>query len=475
MKLLRFSTSVKYGLILLAICYIYFIGAAVHAQAPDEHYERRAQEVIAGLMRLNGLLGWDPVNPSTWPPASFNLNEDGDSGGSINRQAVGVSFTQTTPARLTGLRLANLGLTRVADFSGLDALMSLEVPGNSLRSLNLAGDTALRRLTAMKNQLTGLDVRHCGELLWLAASGNRLGKLDLSGNPLLRELSVSMNQLGGLDVSANPQLTVLEAMNNQLSELTVERNPNLARLLVSYNQLDELFVGRNPELVELGARDNNLRRLDLSANSGLRELTVSRNRLTDLDLSLNPRLETLLADQNSLPILDLSANPELETVQISQNPLVEVRLGDNRMTRLRNLNVEGCRLPLSRLHHLSGLAKSRGRLGTQEDVLFEERTIELKDGLALLDLSSEAVIGGEPTTFLALNEKRRRLRPSDYRVENGIIVFFKPGLYVVMMTNPKVFSSEINQLTGRVHEIKAKAYTGVIEVAGPTGGDGQDL
>ena len=451
-------------IIVIMLCHACFSGVVLLAQAPDENYERRAQEVVAGLARLNGLMGWEPFAPSTWPSASFDLDENGPASGL--QGDLGAGFSQDSPARLIGLRLANLGLSRAADFSGLSALLSLEVPGNDLRALNLTDTAALVRIAAMKNQLGRLDVSRLGELRWLALSSNHLEGLELRGNPELRELSVSMNRLSQLDVSGNPQLTVLEAMNNRLTALSLEGNPLLARLLISYNSLEELSVDRNPALIELGARDNRLSRLDLGANPELRTLTLSRNRLSDLDLSRNPRLESLMIDQNQLNIVDLSANPQLETLQAGGNPLVELRLGPNPLARLRILNVDGCRLPLSRLYPLSGLAQNRGRLGTQEKVLFEETSLEYKDGEARLDLSSEASIGGEATEFWALNDKKRRLRPSEYRVEGGHITFFKPGRYMVMMSNPKVFSSDVNQLTGRVHAIRARAYTGVINVVG---------
>lgn len=444
------------------LCYTGFGASLLLAQTPDANYEQRAQEVMAGLIRLNGLMGWEATVPATWPQASFDLDGTGAAGLS---QDIGVSFSRESPARLTGIRFASLGLGRAADFSGLGALLSLELPGNSFSALNLAGDTALLRISAMKNQLTRLDIGHLPELRWLTLSSNRLESLDISGNSQLLELAVSMNRLTQLDVSQNPALTVLEAGNNQLSAVSVDGNPQLTRLLLSYNQLEELSVNRNPALYELAARDNHLTRLDLSANTQLRELSLSRNSLSDLDLSRNTRLESLMLDENSIHILDLSANPELANLQLKGNPLVELRLGPNPLGRLMTLNVDGCRLPLSRLYPLSGLAQNRGRLGSQEKVLFEETSIEFKDGGATLDLSSEAEFSGEATEFLALTDKKRRLRPSEYRVENGRITFSKPGRYMVMMSNPKIFSSDINQLTGRVHAIKTKVYTGVINVA----------
>lgn len=432
------------------------------AQGFDREYEQRAQEVVAGLVRLNGLSGWAPDAPAAWP-RSDALDHD-LSRASIRRVPAATWDRSSSPARLIALNLTNLNLQRTADFSGLSALRRLELSGNGLRAVNLDGDSALIHISALKNQLAGLRVGGCPDLRHLALANNQLEKLDVSANPRLETLIVSMNRLSALDVSRNPNLTILEAMNNRLAALTVSSNPALVRLRVSYNQLSELDVSRHPALTELGVRNNELTALDVSGNEGLTELTAGRNKLRRLDLSRNPRLTALSVDQNLLSVLDISLNPALETVEAQDNPLEEVVIGDNRLTILRSLNLDGCRLPLSRLAPLTGRAQNRVRFGSQENVLFERRVIAPGE---LLDLSGEAVINGSSTVFTVLSKKKRRVRPTDFTEEGGRIRFKSPGLYYVEMTNPIVFSSEAAGSSGQTRRFKTRVRTGAVEVAVP--------
>ncbi len=424
------------------------------AQPWDGDYELRAQEVVAGLTRINGLRGWDPLLPADWPEGR----------GRPGAAAAGARWSRDGGlARLEELSLEGLGLTRAADFSGLTALKMLEASGNSLKGLNVDGDAALVFLGAQKNQLTSLRVGGCPNLTHLAVGSNQLEALDLSANPRLRELTVSKNRLSELEVSPNPELVNLEAMNNRLTRLTVAANPRLIRLMVSYNGLSELDVSANRELAELGVRDNRLTALDLKSNPALVELAAGRNGLRELDLSANPSLARLAVDQNLLVALDLSRNPDLVVLEAQRNPLSEIRLGENRLENLGSLNLDGCRLPLSQLALLSGKARSRARFGDQENVLFER--LNLARGQTL-DLSAEADLDGTATVFTVLNDKKRRARPEEYELlEGGLVTFHRPGRFLVMMTNDRVVSSETNRLTGRIRTFKVKVYTGSIDVA----------
>ena len=439
-------------------------GEAV-AQSFDPEYDQRAQEVVAGLTRLNGLPGWTANTPAAWP-RSADLDED-LSRASVRRQPAVTWNRDASPAVLTGLNLANLNLQRVADLSGLPALRRLELSGNSLRGVNLDGDSGLVHISALKNQLSTLRVSGCPDLRHLALSNNQLERLDVSANPRLESLMVSMNRLTALEVSANPALINLDVINNQLAGLSVAANPGLTRLQVSYNRLRALDVSRNLRLAELGARDNELSSLDVSANEGLVELTAGRNRLSRLDLSRNPQLARLSVEQNQLSELDLSNNPALETVEAQDNPLTDIKLGPNELKELRSLNLDGCRLPLSRLAPLAGRARDRVRFGSQEKVLFDHQVVPLNEPL---DLSGEAVIDGRPTAFSVLTDKKRRVRPNDFSETGGVISFKKPGLYHVEMTNERVTSSEGGS-SGPVRRFKTKARTGVVEVVVPAGFD----
>lgn len=428
------------------------------AQGWDMDYEQRAQEVIAGLTRVNGLLGWTANNPSSWPEIVTTkgpaFKAERPDQGVLWRRASG-------PAGLSTLILANLKLQRVADFSRLPHLDRLDVYGNQLRGLNLDGNHSLTVVTAMKNQLGGIKLSSCPDLRRLSLSNNQLKEIDVSANPRLSVLFLSANRLTELDLSRNPELAELEVMNNQLGGLDLSANPLLTRLLASYNRIGELDLMANHQLTELGIRNNELTKLDLNFNPKLTNLNVSRNRLNELDLSSARELVRLSADQNLFSRLDLSHNPALENIELHNNPLSELHIDGNEMLKLNSLNLDGCRLPLSALVALTGKAKSRARFGNQEKVFFEQTNLGQNE---ILDLSSEAELDGVKTRFVVLTEKKRRVRPDLYTEEGGRLTFKAPGSYLVEMSNDKVFSTETNELTGRVRSFKVKAVTGLIEV-----------
>ena len=432
---------------------------AIWAQGFDGEYERRAQEVVTGLAGLNGLRGWTPQAPATWPVSLVDAR--GEQVSVRSGRHGGVRWNQQAPAGLISLNLTGQNLQRAADLSGLSFLEHLELSGNSLKAINLAGSTALTRLVVVKNQLAALNIENCPRLIYLAASGNHLVTLNLSANIQLTDIYLSANQLTELDVSRQSGLVNLDVMNNRLTDISVRVNPDLEKLLISYNQLQNIDVSANQRLVNLGVRDNNLTELSLSANTRLAELTVSRNNLQKLDLRANSQLTRLSAEQNQLAVLDLSGLTKLEHLALQRNPLTDIILGDNALENLISLNLDDCQLPLSRLAFWAGLAKNRARLGSQKDVLFVKSSLLAGE---TLDLSAEAEIGGSKTIFLVQTDKGRRVKQAEYEENSGQIVFHRPGFYRVMMSNEKVFSSEINRTTGQMRTLPVKVYTGIIEV-----------
>ena len=443
---------------LLAAAFLFLLPGPAGAAEPGTDYEARAQAVVAGLTRLNGLSGWPAESPAAWPPLTIEFNRLRRESG---RPVLGATFSAGRPARLTALALVNAGLDRAADLSGLSALTALDLSINRLRGLNLDGNGALVHLAVMKNQLSALNLASAPRLSTLDLSGNDLTRLDLTANLLLTELNISRNRLTALDLSSNHRLARLEAAANQLAGLDVSAHPELTLIRAAYNRIPALDLTANPFLTGLDLRSNRLAALDLSRNPDLRELAVGRNRLAALDLSRNPDLTRLEVEHNQLTRLDLSRCDRLEILEASGNPLTEISLSPE--APLVSLNLDGGRLPLSSLAPLAGRARDRTRFGRQSRVLFETRTLSLREEL---DLSAEAEFGGVPTEFQVLNEKGRRLKASFYTVEEGRLRFNVPGRYLVEMSNPQVFSSErgAGGAAARLRRVKVKAVTGLVEV-----------
>ena len=426
--------------------------------APGVDYEARAQAVVAGLTRLNGLQGWTADSPASWPPLTTEFSRLRRESG---RTVLGAAFSSDQPARLTAMALINAGLDRSADLSGLSGLTSLDLSVNRLRGLNLDGNGALVHLAVLKNQISSLNLASSPLLLTLDLSGNELARLDLTANPLLTEVNLSRNRLTALDLGNNRRLARLEAAANQLAGLDVSAHPELTLIRAAYNRIPALNLTANPLLAGLDLRSNRLAVLDLSRNPDLSELAVGRNRLDVLDLSHNPGLTRLEVEHNRLTRLDLSHCDRLEILEASGNPLTEISLSPE--APLISLNLDGGRLPLSSLAPLAGRARDRTRFGRQTRVLFENRTLTLREEL---DLSAEAEFGGVPTEFQVLSEKSRRLKASFYTQEGGKIRFNMPGRYMVEMSNPQVFSSErgAGGPAARIRRVKVKAITGLVEV-----------
>src|SRR5437764_6921848 len=86
-----------------------------------------------------------------------------------------------------------------------------------------------------RNELTGLDVSNCWQLI---------------------ELNCSLNQLNNLNISKNTELTKLYCDSNNLSNLDVSENVNLIELRCSHNRLNNLNISNNKELNTLGCAGN---------------------------------------------------------------------------------------------------------------------------------------------------------------------------------------------------------------------------
>ena len=100
---------------------------------------------------------------------------------------------------------------------------------NSLTSLDVTKNTALKSLSLSRNKLTSLDVTKNTALKSLSVTSNRLTSLDVSKNTALKELWCDFNQLTSLDVSKNTALTWLYCPSNKLTSL-IMRNGATSQL-----------------------------------------------------------------------------------------------------------------------------------------------------------------------------------------------------------------------------------------------------
>ena len=124
----------------------------------------------------------------------------------------------------------------------------------------------------------------------LACSETSLTSLDLSGNSALKKLSCSTAALSSLDVSCCPSLEFL---------------------MVDENPLTELKIGRNSSLTKLWCDRSKLTNLDVTGCSALELLSLSETSISSLDLSGNPYLLLLDCRNTGISELDLRSNQTL--------------------------------------------------------------------------------------------------------------------------------------------------------------------
>lgn len=203
------------------------------------------------------------------------------------------------------LSLNNSSISNMEGIQYFVNLTELNCNYNSLTSLNMSNNTALRRLDCTDNQLTSLE---------------------LSNNPALYNLDCRMNRLTNLNVSSCVKLSNLFCFSNLLTSINV--NSKLSGLYCSNNSLTSLDLSNNTALVSLYCSNNSLTSLDLTRNSELVRLYCNDNRLTSLELSNNSKIDILDCEDNFLTVLNIGksvvnlncAYNRLTSLNVSNNP-----------------------------------------------------------------------------------------------------------------------------------------------------------
>jgi len=306
-----------------------------------------------------------------------------------------MAIDKNSDGMLSKYELANT-LHITLPFLGVTNMKGLEF-FTELEALNCYGN----------DSLTSLDVRHNKALKVLFCSNNQLTELDLSENTALEELYCSFNQLTTLDLSNNKRLKILEcdrnvirnegmdALINSLPTVTegalnVYRFENFTsnKLMAEQAQAarnkgwkpkiwdgttwqdfdgevgvpinkanfpDPIFrayisdssIDRDPDGVLTDKEIGFVRYLSISslgiANlkgievfSNMTSLYCHNNQLTELDLSKNPALTNICCSYNQLTELDVSMLTQLKELDCGWNQLTELDVSKN--TQLKELD-----------------------------------------------------------------------------------------------------------------------------------------
>ena len=208
----------------------------------------------------------------------------------------------------------------LAQSYGKDAVITDEemskITKMSPRACGIEDLTGLQFFT----ELTELDISNVSgthpEEEW-----NRVSSIDLSGNTKLRKLYINNNQVSSLDLSNNSDLRIADVSNNLLTELDVSDNLHLETLFCNDNQLTELDVTGNPNLAILSCSDNQLSELDVTQNPLMNQLFCDNNQLTSIDVTNHNKMIIFNCYNNQLTSLDVTGCDELYQLYCYNNQI----------------------------------------------------------------------------------------------------------------------------------------------------------
>ena len=167
--------------------------------------------------------------------------------------------------------------------------------------------------------------------------------------------------------------------------------PNLTDLNLDGNELTDLDLSPFPSLTSVSLIGNKIKTFDLSKASNLGIAYLSSNKMKEIKLD-NPKLWNLDLSDNDLENVSLDKLPQLEQLWLNANKLTKVDVSKN--TNLRVLNVVGNRLKFSTMPLPSNNGKRFDRYSYNLQAPIDVKCVDGK-----VDLSSEAVVGGEMTTY----------------------------------------------------------------------------
>lgn len=258
-------------------------------------------------------------------------------------------------------------------------------------------------------QMTTADLSPLTTASTITLSGAGLNNIKLpESSQALKELDLSGNKLKALDLSKFPNLAFVSLNSNELTRFDLSQAKNLEHVALADNGLEQITLD-NPKLLDLA---------------------LSRNRLTSISLEKLPKLQQLWLNSNLLTEVK---------APIAQNPdLVVLNVVDNKL--------RFSTMPAANETKRVGL-KGVPRFNRYSYNLQEEITPAVKDGK--IDLSSEAVAGGQQTVFRwfiggvqvvdgELQGEELNL-DDEYTVENGVTTFImkhRQENLTCVMTNP---------------------------------------
>ena len=220
-------------------------------------------------------------------------------------------------------------LTNLAGIEAFPSLISLNLTGNDLDSINITENSQLKYLYLNFNSFYKIDTSGNPHLEVISLDNNKIiPELDFSQNTAMEHIALPNIALGGMsgyigpggyfDLSNLTQLEGLSLGNNNLTSIDVSNNNNLLQLKIGGNNISEIDISNLVSLTEFSIPESPITSIDLSANTQLYELSLSQCDLQGtLDVSM---LENLM---------DFRAygNPNLTCIKVNQTQLDNINNG----------------------------------------------------------------------------------------------------------------------------------------------------
>ncbi len=263
--------------------------------------------------------------------------------------------------------------------------------------------------------------------------------LAYSDNPGVYVFSCDSIAMSSFDASSMPGLLNLTVKNAGLESITMPNDKNsLMELNLDGNNFSEIDFSAYPNIVSLMLNYNKFSTFDASPYQSLGLLGLGGNQLESVTFD-NPNIWSLDLGNNMISDIDLSKLPNLYQLAISHNKLTSIDISG--LQGLNVLLIDHNRFRFSTLPSGENISVY---------VYADQETIDITCEDGKVDLSSEAVIDGNETTYRwfvdlpYFDEDTNELTgeelyiDEEYTVDNGVTTFLKPIDNVMcVMTNSK--------------------------------------
>ena len=238
----------------------------------------------------------------------------------------------------------------------------------------------------------------------------------------LKVFSIANVKMKDVDLTGLKDVKLIAVTNAGLTSVKLPVAANLTDLNLEGNELTDVNLSNFPNLNFISLTGNKIKKFDLSQAPNLGIAYLSSNKMKDITLN-NPKLWNLDLSDNELENVSLDKLPELEQLWLNANKLTKVEVSEN--AKLRVLNIVGNRLKFSTMP----LPNNNGKVFDRYSYNLQA-PIEVKSINGKVDLSSEAVVGGEYTTYRWFNGNVKYIDGNlqgeefevndEYTVENGV-------------------------------------------------------